>query len=186
MNAGKIRLALLLVLLGAAFAWAQKIKVGYDKSTDFSQFKTYSWLPHQGPESIPLLHAKIRLDIEYELDQKGLRKVANDPDLLVAYQGGVNTQSAGPAHDPGYTTTGGIPPINSTMWGGSLPASSIDQVVKGTLAVTLVDARHKQTVWSGTAKAKLDYDKQEKMFDQVGKAITDMFKKYPPEKSSDR
>jgi hypothetical protein len=182
MNPGKIRLALLLVLLSASFAWAQKIKVGYDKSTDFSQFKTYAWLPHQGPETIPLLHAKIRLDIDYELEQKGLRKVESDPDVLVTYQAGVNTQSALPAYDTGYTASGGIPPPNTTMWGGSLPASSIDQVVKGTLAVTLVDARHKQTVWSGTVKAKVDYDKQEKMFDQVGKAITEMFKKYPPGK----
>src|SRR6516164_4628551 len=99
MNAGKIRLVVLLVLLGAAFAWAQKIKVGYDKSTDFSQFKTYSWIPHKGPETIPLLHAKIQLDIDYELGQKGLRKVDSDPDLLVTYRGGVNTQSAAPAYD---------------------------------------------------------------------------------------
>jgi len=56
----------------------------------------------------------------------------------------------------------------------------VQQVMQGVLAVNLVDARHKQTVWTATAKTKLDYEKQQKMFDQVGKAVTEMFKKYPP------
>jgi hypothetical protein len=55
-------------------------------------------------------------------------------------------------------------------------------VVQGTLAVSLVDARRKQTVWSGTAKAKIDQEKQGKLYDQVDKAITEMFKNYPPAK----
>jgi len=185
MNAGKIRLGLLLVLLGAAFVWAQKIKVGFDKSTDFGQFKTYSWIPRTTPPSVPLLATKIQLDVDYELQQKGLRKVESDPDLLVTYQGGVDVKGATAAHDPGYTATGGIPPVNATMWGGSLPAGAVSQVMQGSLAVSLVDARQKQTIWTGTAKTKLDYEKQSKMFDQVGKAIEEMFRQYPPAKEKE-
>ena len=135
---------------------------------------------------MPLLATKIQLDVDYELSQKGLRKVDSDPDLLVTYEGGIDAQSAAGAHDPGYAASGGIPPPNATVWGGSLSASSVQHVVRGTLAVSLINARQKQTVWSGTAKTKLDYERQQKLFDQVGKAITEMFKKYPPaqEKSS--
>jgi hypothetical protein len=182
MNAAKARLSLLVALLCVSLAWAQKVKVGYDKSADFGQFKTYAWIPRQTPATMPLLATSIQLDVDHELAAKGLRKVDSDPDLLVTYQSGVDAQSAAPAHDTGYTSTGGIPPPNSTMWGGSLSAGSVQQVVKGTLAVSLIDARQKQTVWSGTAKAKIDYEKQSKLYDQVDKAITEMFKNYPPAK----
>jgi uncharacterized protein DUF4136 len=186
MNSQRIQLVLLLVLSGARVSWAQDVKVGYDKSTDFSQFKTYAWIPRETPPSMPLLATKIQLEVDYELSQKGLRKVDSNPDLLVTYQGGPDPQSAAGAHDPGYAATGGIPPPDATVWGGSLSANSAQQVVKGTLAVSLINARQKQIVWSGTTKTKLDYEHQQRLFDQVRKAVTEIFKKYPPplEKSS--
>jgi len=179
---------LLLLLLCTSLLWAQKVKVGFDKSANFEQFKTYAWMPRDTPGN-PLLATKIQLEVDYALQQKGLQKTDSNPDLLVAYQGGVDAQGATGAHDPGFASTGGIPPPNATMWGGSLSAGAVQQVVKGSLAVNLVDAKRKQTVWSGTAKAKLDYAHQSKMYDQVGKAITEMFKQYPPaagKSSSDR
>jgi hypothetical protein len=187
MKLERARLVLLLVMLSVSITRAQNVKVGYDKSTEFAQFKTYAWIPRTTQSSMPLVGTKIQLDVDYELGQKGLRKVASDPDLLVTYQSGIEGQSAAGAHDPGFTGTGGYPLPNDTMWGGSLPAGSVQHVVKGTLAVSLINARQKQTVWSGIAKANLDYEHQEKLYDQVGKAITKMFKKYPPskEKSDD-
>ena len=186
MGSRRIRVLLPLMLIGAWVSWAQNVKVGYDKSADFSQFKTYAWMPRDTPPAMPLLATKIQLEVDYELSQKGLRKVESNPDLLVTYQGGVDTQSAAGAHDPRYSTTGGIPPPDATVWGGSLSASSVQQVLKGTLAISLINPRQKQTVWTGTAKTKLDYEHQQKLFDQVGKAVSEIFKKYPPpqEKSS--
>src|SRR5262245_16596108 len=125
MNGQRARLMLATVVFAVAVAHAQKIQVGFDKSADFSQFKTYAWIPRDTPATVPLLATKIQLDVDYELQQKGLQKVEKDPDLLVTYQGGVDVKGAAAAHDPGYTATGGIPPVNSTMWGGTLPASSV-------------------------------------------------------------
>jgi Domain of unknown function (DUF4136) len=186
MNSRRVCLVLLLVLIGVWTAWAQEVKVGYDKSSDFNQFKTYAWMPRDIPPTMPLLATKIQLEVDYELSQKGLRKVDSDPDLLVTYQGGLDAQGAAGAHDPRYSTTGGIPPPDATVWGGSLSASSVQQVLKGTLAISLVNPRQKQTVWSGTVKTKLDYENQQKLFDQVGKAVAAIFKKYPPPEKSPR
>ena len=44
----------LLALVVCAVAQAQKIKVEYDKSLDFSQFKTYAW-GHHDAVSRPML-----------------------------------------------------------------------------------------------------------------------------------
>jgi hypothetical protein len=69
-----------LFLLAVATARAQKVEIGYDKSADFSRFKTYSWIPRTAPATNPLLATLIDNDIEYQLNQKGLRKVDSNPD----------------------------------------------------------------------------------------------------------
>src|SRR5262245_34478476 len=162
---------------------AQKVDIGYDKSADFSQYKTYSWVPRTVPATNPLLATIISNTIEYELSQKGLHKVESDPDLLVKSYGGADDVKGGFASsDPGYAATGGEPLPGGTMWGGSLPPTPVPQVMKGSLTVDLVDARQKHLVWRATAKGKMDYDKRSKLVEQANKAVEEMFKKYPPEK----
>jgi len=97
-----------LFLLAVSMAWAQKVETGYDKSADFSQFKTYAWIPRTAPATNPILATLIENDIEYELNQKGLRKVDSDPDLLVkSYGGAADVQGGWATEDPNYTATGG-------------------------------------------------------------------------------
>ena len=98
--------AMLFLLLGAS-AWAQKVKTGYDKSADFSRYKTYAWIPRATPATNPVLASIIDHDIEYELNEKGLRKVDGNADLLVQSYGGSNEVVGGYAAEPGYTGTGG-------------------------------------------------------------------------------
>jgi Domain of unknown function (DUF4136) len=162
--------------------WGQKISTGYDKTADFSQFKTYAWVERHTPATDPVLAALIVADIDSELGKKGLRQTESNPDLLVTCYGGLGSQSAFAAEDPGYTVLGGAALPGTTMWGGSVPSAPVAQVVQGTLVVDLVDARQKHLVWRATAKANLDYDKRSKMIDQANKAVAAIFKKYPPEK----
>jgi uncharacterized protein DUF4136 len=165
------RTLLFVTLAVVTAAFAQKIKTGYDKSADFSGYKTYAWTQQQPSPIQPLVATIIVGDIDHELAAKGLRKVEKDPDVLVAYYAGGSAQSAFMQNDPGYLSTGGIPPPNATMWTGSLPASALPQVVKGILVIDLVDARKKQLVWRSSAEAKLDYEKRSKIYDTVNKVI---------------
>ena len=187
MKSRGIRLALAvgaaLFLLAVVTAWAQKIETGYDKSADFSKYKTYALVPRATPSTNPVLATIIDHDIEYELNQKGLRKVDSNPDLLVKSYGGAGDVEGGyAAQDPGNTATGGDPMPGGTMWGGSLPATPVPQAMHGSITVDLVDARQKHLVWRATAKGKMDYDKRSKLLDQANKAVAEMFKKYPPSK----
>jgi len=169
-----------LVLLGASALWGQKVNTGYDKTVDFSQFKTYAWIERHTPPTDPVLAALIVADIDSELGKKGLRRVESNPDLLVSCYGGLGSKSAFAAEDPGYTALGGAALPGTTMWGGSVSSAPVAQVVEGTLVVDLADARQKRLVWRGTAKANVDYDKRSKLFDQAGKAVAAIFNKYPP------
>ena len=172
-----------LFLLIVVTAWAQKIETGYDKSADFTRYKTYSWIPRTTPATNPVLATIINNDIEYELNQKGLRKVDSNPDLLVKSYGGAGDVEGGyAAQDPGYTATGGAPIPGGTMWGGSLPPTPVPQTMHGSITVDLVDARKKQLVWRAIAKGKMDYNKRSKLLDHANKAVSEMFKKYPPSK----
>jgi uncharacterized protein DUF4136 len=172
-----------LFLMTVSAAWAQKIETGYDKSADFSRYKTYSWIPRATPATNPVLAAIINNNIEYELEQKGLRKVESNPDLLVKCYGGAGDVEGGyAAQDPGYTATGGAPIPGGNMWGGSLPPTPVPQTMHGSITVDLVDARQKHLVWRATAKGKMDYDKRSKLLDKANKAVSKMFEKYPPSK----
>jgi hypothetical protein len=185
LSAKRVGPVLLLSLLILSHAWAQKVKVGYDTSADFSQFKTYAWQEQQTPATRPLLKASIELNVDAALKDKGLRKtdVSNSPDVFIALSGGMDAQSSTAAHDPGFAATGGIPPPDATVWSGSLPSTIGQQVLKGTLTVDVIDAKRRQLVWRGTAKAKLDSQDQSKVFDQADKVVTEMFKQYPPPKA---
>ena len=168
------------VLILLATAQGQKVETGYDKAADFAQYKTYAWVERDVPPPNPLLAAIIANNIEVELNQKGLHKVRGNPDLLVSFYGGSTAQGAFAAGDPGFTAYGGAPLPGATMWSGSASAEAMPHLLKGTLAVDLVDARQKRLVWRGIANANLAYDDRNKMLEQVNKAVELMFKKYPP------
>jgi len=171
----------LALLLTAAAAQAQKVEIGYDKSADFSRYKTYSMVPRTTPPMNPTIAALIDANIEYELNQKGLTETDSDPDLLVKSYGTAGDVTGGfAAEDAGHKATGGIPMAGTTMWAGSLPPTPSPQVMKGAMTVDLFDAREKHLVWRATAKGKIDYNKRSKLLDQANKAITAMFKQYPP------
>lgn len=174
---------IVMCLLTTPGAWAQKIQTGYDKAADFSHYRTYAWIPRQTPATNSLLATIIDNDIEYELEQKGLRKVDHDPDLLVKSYGGAEGVSGGfAASDPTHGAVGGVPIQGTGMWEGSLPATPVPQYMEGAITVDLVDAKQKQLVWRATARGKMDYDNRQKMLDKANKAVAAMFKKYPPAK----
>ena|SRR5215471_11050516 len=178
---GAVTSLLLLFILAVAGVSAQKVKTGYDKSADFGKYKTFAWIPNTAPATNPVLATLINADIEHELNQKGLRKVDSNPDLLVKSYGGAEDVAGGwAAQDPSYTASGGAPLPGDTMWVGALPPTPVPQVMHGSITVDLIDAKQNRLVWRGTAKGKMDYDKRGKLLDQANKAVSEIFKKYPP------
>lgn len=173
-------LCLFVALLACTTVQGQKVETGYDKDADFAQYKTFGWVKRDVPPPNPLLAALIANNIEVELKEKGLRRVDRNPDLLVSFYGGATAQSAFAPGDPGFTAYGGEPITGA--WGGSAPATPLPHLMKGTLAIDLVDTRKRNLVWRAVANTNLDYDNRNKMLNQVNKAIVEMFKKYPPEK----
>jgi hypothetical protein len=170
-------LLFLVVMFACVGAQAQKIKVEYDKSLDFSEFKTFALDPNQATAK-PMVRLAILAAVQDDLLKRGLKQVNDNPDLFVQVYGATDSDVSASYHDPIYGS--GIPPLNYniTMWYG-IPGTITTVVVhKGTLVVDVIDAAQKKLIWRGIAKEKLS-EQREKLLDQVNTAVEKMFKQYP-------
>lgn len=161
----------------STLASAQKIKVEYDKSVDFSKFKTYAIDPVENA-SKPMVRLAIQAAVQDDLGKRGLTKVADNPDLYVQMYGATDSDVSFGYHDPIYGN--GIPPTNYgiAFW-YNIPGTVTSVVIhKGELVVDVVDAKQKKLIWRGIAKEKLS-EQRSKLLDQVNTAVEKMFQQYP-------
>ena len=187
MNNGRCWLWAFIVLVFATSGFAQKVKVGYDKSTDFSKYKSYAWAKPQTPVTRPLLYDTVVNTIDQELQGKGLQRVETNGDLTLIAAGGIEYGSNLAAGTPILPVYGGPPPdINATMWtGGNLSAVTAGPLVaQGTLVLEFVDRGENKVRWSGNVRQKLDPEQKSKSLDLVAKAIVKLLKGFPPKGSS--
>lgn len=174
-------IALSLLTIGSVFCYAQKVKVGYDKSANFSKFKTYNWTEPAMPAVRPVVFEAVVARTDVELQTKGLRRVSKEGDLTLTPAGGIDFGFAGVASTPILPTYSGPPPsINGGMWTGAAgPSTAGTYVPEGTLVLTFVDRANNKVVWSGTVKQKLDIEQKNKSLELIDKAVIKLLKEFP-------
>lgn len=163
-------------------SFAQKVKVGYDKSADFSKYKTYTWEEPAMPPSYPRLYAIVIGSVDGELNSKGFSRLDKDGDLVLIPSGGIGFATVFSGGTPISSTFSGPPPtLNSTMWTGAEGQGQLMPVVPdGTLALEFVDRTANLVVWSGTVTQKLDIEKKTKSLELASKAVSKLLKQFPP------
>ena len=188
MNSGMKRLPILLVLatMCSTSGLAQKVKVGYDKSADFSRYKSYTLLEPTTPISRPLLYASVMGTIKHELETKGLAGAPKDGDLTVIAEGAIDyglSSPVGATADSGDSRTQ-KPAVDVQLWAGFMPppGSAGKGLPDGTLQLTIVDRAANKIVWTGLVVQKLNPDKKEQSLERVGTAINKLLMEYPPKK----
>src|SRR5271167_2615167 len=103
-----------LVVLTCVGVQAQKIKVEYDKSFDFSKYKTFAMDVYK-ESAKPMLRLAILAAVQDDLTKRGVTHVADNPDLYVQVYGAIDNDFTTHYHDPLYG--GYVPPVNSiTLW----------------------------------------------------------------------
>jgi hypothetical protein len=163
----------------------QKVNVGYDKSTDFSKYKTYTFPEANTSTGRPILYMTVVSTIRSELEAKGLTSVEKDGDLMVIANGsfdyGLNSEA-------GFTSDSCAnckAPLRDPMeWTGKMapPGSSGSPQPKGVLALSLVDRAANKLVWEGTVAQKLDPEKKQKSLERAHAAVKKLFVDFPPKK----
>jgi len=179
MRSTRIFALALAVALLPAFAAAQKTTYDYDKSAPFATFKTYAWKDgtKAGNE---LIDKRLVEGIEAQLAAKGLTKNDASPDVFVVYhvafdqQKDISSYSSGPMYGGyGWGWGGG--------WGTTTTDVRVREILVGTLAVDLVDAKNKQMAWRGLGTKEINTTaKPEKRDENIKKALDKIFKNYPP------
>lgn len=165
----------LLMCLGVT-TFAQQVQFDYDRSANFSAYKTYQWVDYQQVAvGDQLLDKDIKRAVDEQLAAKGLQRVESGGDLLVGYQAGISEEKQ--FDSLGSGAWGGPPWWGG--WGDTRITSSTIEI--GNLTIGLFDPGRKQLVWRGSASKTLDIKKDpDKNYQTLEKAMAKLFKNYPP------
>jgi hypothetical protein len=164
-----------LIFLFAGRAAAQQVKTDYDRSSNFAQYKTYSWehIKTQDPLDVD----RIKAAVNAALAAKGWTQVDSNGDIsIVALEITRNQQTLNTFYDGfgggwGWRRFGG---------GGLGEATTTTETYKvGTVVVDLFDTKTKQLIWRGTESDTLSSNSN-KNIKNLDKGVEKMFKQFPP------
>jgi Domain of unknown function (DUF4136) len=169
------------ILLVAFFVSCQAVHINsdYDKSVNFSNYKTYGFYK-QGIDKVAISDLdkkRIMRSIEEEMTAKGFSK-SETPDLLVNIstkereQVNVN-QFNGGFGGWGYGGFG----WNPMFWGGGM--NSVSTFAEGTLLIDLIDTNKKELVWQGEGVGHLTQNTNKKD-ENIKGFVTRIMSQYPP------
>lgn len=184
------RLNTAFVLVAAALlvacASGPKIKSDYDRSVDFSQYRTYGFfspLGIEGPNYSTIYGSVFRDAISREMEARGYRK-SEQPDLLINVSAHLQdktkvTTTTDPF--PTYGYYGYRRGFYSPWYGYNYGTTThVSQYTEGTVNIDVVDAEAKKMIWEGVAVGRL---KENRTNEEVRQAINDgvakMFAGYP-------
>ena len=164
-----------IALLSATASFAQQVKTDYDRSADFSQYKTFSWEKVQTQDQLWV--DRIKDAVNAALTAKGWTQAESGGQVaIVAVEMTKNQQTLNTFYDGfgggwGWRRFGG---------GGFGDATTTTENYKvGTLVVDLFDANSKNLIWRGSASDTLS-DKSEKNIKNLDKGVQKMFEHFPP------
>jgi len=164
-----------MMFLFAGKSSAQQVKTDYDRSADFSRYKTYSWEHVKTKDTLDV--DRIKSAVNAALAAKGWTKVDSGGDVsVVAMEITQNQQTLNTFYDGfgggwGWRRFGG---------GGFGEATTTTETYRvGTLVVDLFDTKSKKLLWRGTSSDTLS-NNSEKNIKNLDKGVEKLFKQFPP------
>ena len=154
----------LMILVGALFltllACSPAAHIEKDKNTDFSKYKTYSWMNNDrsGKSKVnTLAEQSIRDAVNEQLQKEGWREVRNQPDVLIGYDVLVE-RTTRETNNPVYSQPFTRMYYNPYMrrWGTLYYPSQFlgydrdrYNTKEGTITISMVDVKSDRLVWQG-------------------------------------
>lgn len=159
-------LAVLVLAACSRTAYVQK-----DDTIDFTRINTYAWVVGtqkdsitQKPKTNDLVDRKIRESIDRNLQQKGWRLAATDPDVLLVYDVDIQRENR-TVSDPVYsmpTTRWFFNPYSRRYVPVYYPSQFLgydnrkETIKEGTLTLTMMDAHTEKTIWQGWTRSVIN------------------------------
>jgi hypothetical protein len=170
----KISLLVAIAFLFTAASFAQQVKTDYDRSADFTQYKTFSW--ENVHTQNPLWVDRIKSAVNSALAAKGWTLVDSGGSVsIMALEMNQTHQTL----DTYYDGFGGG--WGWRRWGGGGfgdATTTTSTYTVGTLVVDLFDSKTKALIWRGSASDTLS-DKSDKNIKHLDKAVDKLFEHFP-------
>ena len=178
--------ASLLALAGCASA--PDVRVDYDRTADFTRYKTFGFASPLGTDrggyqSVVSQHLKAAT--QREMEARGMRLDANAPELLVNFSATLSdklrvttapTMATGVGMGRGYY---GYRTGMYTAWPMYADQTVVTQYKEGTLNVDVVDAARKQLVWESVVSDSVTQKMLDNVQAAIDAAVAAAFAKYP-------
>src|SRR5262245_61007890 len=158
-------------------AFAQDVKVDFDKDANFASIKSFyakigtAW-------GNPITEKRVQGEIEQSLVEKGWTKAASQDaaDAVVVLHGASQVKK-----DLNTFYSGGLGGYGWCGWGGGMGTAqtTVSEYKVGTLVVDIFDAKSKNLIYRGTASDEIS-DKPEKNQKKMAKAADKLFRDFPP------
>ena len=151
------------------------VKHDFDPDADFAAYRSFAWLPDppadpdaDPPHRSPLLGKDVRRAVNRTLDELGLQKDLDAPDLLVAYHSRLRRRRDVDVYTYGY-------------WAPR--AEDVDQYHEDVLILDFVDRRTNRLVWRGWSVETFDpyAPDSRRQRRRVAQAVEEILKRYPPD-----
>jgi Domain of unknown function (DUF4136) len=181
-------LLLVVLLLGGGCA-AVDVRYDFDRSADFSAYRTYAWKDAEVSQDAlaanPLLQKRVKAAVEQHLSKRGFLRINDkyEPDIYLAVHAGVKermrvTDWGGPH---GYYRN----PWYRPWWGGGMYGSRIDvrYYTEGTLIIDVIDAQKRDLIWRGVGTGIVQrYDNEEEMQRMIDEYVVTILLHFPPDR----
>jgi len=178
--------ASLLALAGCASA--PDVRVDYDRTADFTRYKTFGFASPLGTDrggyqSVVSQHLKAAT--QREMEARGMRLDANAPELLVNFSATLSdklrvttapTMATGVGMGRGYY---GYRTGMYTAWPMYADQTVVTQYKEGTLNIDVVDAARKQLVWESVVSDSVSQKMLDNVQAAIDAAVAAAFAKYP-------
>lgn len=172
--------ATLAVTAGCATPRGPQTRIDYDKSADFSVYRTYGFPTETGTDRggySTLVTSYFKSAVSTAMDARGYKYSAEKPDLLVNFYMNT-TERTESTPDPFRYGYYGYRRGLYSPW-PMYDDRRVETYKYGTINVDIVDAEKKQLVWEGIAEGRVTEEQMTNPKVTVNAVVTDLMRQYP-------
>jgi len=160
-----------------------KVVTDVDKTTDFSQYKTYSFLGWQNNSDRILTDfdkKRMRDAFISEFERRGLEPVADNGDMQVSLFVVVDQKTSVSAYTDFYGGRYGVYHRYGYGWGYGYANTTYNQhdYLEGTLVMDVFDGKSKDQIWQGIVTKTVN-EIPEKRANTIPTSIQSLMRKFP-------
>jgi len=178
------RLVVIALLLLAACTLAPEVQTDFDRTADFSRFRSFRFEDRSGVDAdgyTSLTAQRVRAAVEREMKARGYVPATTDADLLVNFSSGLQDRLRVVTR-PGPWGPGAWGPRRGywgPSWGWPGYWDTVEPYTESIINIDLIDRERRQMVWQGAARSVTASRFGEASEAEIDAAVAAIFARFP-------